>query len=247
MILMSKLEDILSKLYTNSTYMLYFYIILGSITLLLIILIIIASKKNKKKAKEASLIAENKPSEEPVLETKTPLEVTPMVDANLTKNISEEEPVKAPEMPIMEEKTPEVSETIMPSFPEETPIMDKQAPFEVKNDLTKEEIFPEFIPDKPEMADIKPIFPEEEKEDIKPVLLDDNLPKEKTIYEVIKEEPKNTAADDLRARLDQVRKQKQEASLSQTSEMNNLMKSVGLDDTMVMPNLKSEESKLLGR
>lgn len=104
---LDKLNNVLDKLYTNQESMIYFYIALGALAAILILLIIITSIRIKKTQKKIAK------SDEVLVETGTPKEVTPEIKTEPTEvktepsELVKEEPqiIEKPvvEQPIMDE------------------------------------------------------------------------------------------------------------------------------------------------
>jgi hypothetical protein len=294
---MDKIQDILNKIYTNEQYMLYFYIVLGSIALLLILLIIITSIKVKKNNKKQVAVSNE------IVNSKDET-ATVLPDSQILKDAKKEEVIKAEpiiETPIVNEikpieepiiKEPIKEEIVKPIVTNEEPSMpsfmfNREDKEEVKfnqldyqNDLFKEDREddkPKFIPnmekptvpifpeDIPVFKDPKPLSNDGSKsisellqEEVKPEPLNDinfanlneskeseefDLPKPKAVSEVVKESPKQINPEDIKSRLANLKNLKQ----NNNSELDDIMKSVGLDDTKSMVALNSEENKILGR
>lgn len=334
---MDKLQNLLEKLYTNETYMLYFYIGLGVVALVLIVLIIITSFKAKKRTKNEE-VAKEAPVTQNIDASAAP---TPEASSLITEETITKETIKPEETVKEQEEAPVYLDKQEPIFTEpvlpETKITEPEIkPEEIipesvlpeakieqndyrkmdyTNDFFKEEkatITPEFIPNNG--PEIKPIFPEEINEEVismpliepqlpgksiselikedtdfrpaplspvsiepeKPVVkeIDVEIPKVKTIDEVIKEdvkeekqpefktgepikteetvkkeEPsrKQPTPEEIRARLASLKNQKEETLNKADDELEDIMKSVGLEDTMVIPGLRNEEKKILGK
>lgn len=113
---LDKLNNVLDKLYTNQESMIYFYIALGAIAAILILLIIITSIRIKKTQKKIAK------SDEVLVETGTPKEVTPEIKTEPTEVKPEPTELVKEESQIIEE--PVVEQPIIEPAPlvEDTPV-----------------------------------------------------------------------------------------------------------------------------
>lgn len=131
---LDKLNNILDKLYTNQESMIYFYIALGALAAILILLIIITSIRIKKTQKKIAK------SDEVLVETGTPKEVTPEIKTEPTEVKPEPNELIKEEPQIIEE--PVVEQPIMdePVYKSELAPLVEDTPVEVQTENTVEPI-----------------------------------------------------------------------------------------------------------
>ena len=131
---LDKLNNILDKLYTNQESMIYFYIALGALAAILILLIIITSIRIKKTQKKIAK------SDEVLVETGTPKEVTPEIKTEPTEVKSEASELVKEEPQIIEK--PVVEQPIMdePVYKSEPAPLVEDTPVEVQTENTIEPI-----------------------------------------------------------------------------------------------------------
>lgn len=131
---LDKLNNILDKLYTNQESMIYFYIALGALAAILILLIIITSIRIKKTQKKIAK------SDEVLVETGTPKEVTPEIKTEPTEVKPEPNELIKEEPQIIEE--PVVEQPIMdePVYKSELAPLVEDIPVEVQTENTVEPI-----------------------------------------------------------------------------------------------------------
>ena len=131
---LDKLNNILDKLYTNQESMIYFYIALGALAAILILLIIITSIRIKKTQKKIAK------SDEVLVETGTPKEVTPEIKTEPTEVKPEPNELIKEEPQIIEEpvvEQPIMDEPVYKSAP--APLVE-DTPVEVQTENTIEPI-----------------------------------------------------------------------------------------------------------
>ena len=131
---LDKLNNILDKLYTNQESMIYFYIALGALAAILILLIIITSIRIKKTQKKIAK------SDEVLVETVTPKEVTPEIKTEPTEVKTEPSELVKEEPQIIEK--PVVEQPIMdePVYKSEPAPLVEDTPVEVQTENTIEPI-----------------------------------------------------------------------------------------------------------
>ena len=131
---LDKLNNVLDKLYTNQESMIYFYIALGVLAAILILLIIITSIRIKKTQKKIAK------SDEVLVETGTPKEVTPEIKTEPTEVKSGSSELVKEEPQIIEE--PVVEQPIMdePVYKSEPAPLVEDTPKEVQTENTIEPI-----------------------------------------------------------------------------------------------------------
>ena len=131
---LDKLNNILDKLYTNQESMIYFYIALGALAAILILLIIITSIRIKKTQKKIAK------SDEVLVETGTPKEVTPEIKTEPTEVKPESSELVKEEPQIIEE--PVVEQPLMdePVYKSEPAPLVEDTPVEVQTENTIEPI-----------------------------------------------------------------------------------------------------------
>ena len=152
---LDKLNNVLDKLYTNQESMIYFYIALGALAAILILLIIITSIRIKKTQKKI-----NK-SDEVVVETGTPKEVTPEVKLETTEVKKEEPVVSEPvitEVPTTEPIKEEIKEE-EPAYKSEVTIKQEETPTEVQTENTVEPVVEPVIEPVVETVKEEPVVP----------------------------------------------------------------------------------------
>lgn len=132
---LDKLNNILDKLYTNQESMIYFYIALGALAAILILLIIITSIRIKKTQKKIAK------SDEVLVETGTPKEVTPEIKTEPSEVKPEpNELVKEEEPQIIEEHTVEQPIMDEPVYKSEPAPLIEDTPIEAQTENTIEPI-----------------------------------------------------------------------------------------------------------
>lgn len=131
---LDKLNNILDKLYTNQESMIYFYIALGALAAILILLIIITSIRIKKTQKKIAK------SDEVLVETGTPKEVTPEIKTEPTEVKPEPNELIKEELQIIDE--PVVEQPLMdePVYKSEPAPLVEDTPVEVQTENTIEPI-----------------------------------------------------------------------------------------------------------
>lgn len=131
---LDKLNNILDKLYTNQESMIYFYIALGALAAILILLIIITSIRIKKTQKKIAK------SDEVLVETGTPKEVTPEIKTEPTEVKPEPNELIKEEPQIIDE--PVVEQPLMdePVYKSEPAPLVEDTPVEVQTENTIEPI-----------------------------------------------------------------------------------------------------------
>lgn len=131
---LDKLNNVLDKLYTNQESMIYFYIALGALAAILILLIIITSIRIKKTQKKIAK------SDEVLVETGTPKEVTPEIKTEPSEVKPEPNELVKEEPQIIEE--PVVEQPIMdePVYKSELAPLVEDIPVEVQTENTVEPI-----------------------------------------------------------------------------------------------------------
>lgn len=131
---LDKLNNVLDKLYTNQESMIYFYIALGALAAILILLIIITSIRIKKTQKKIAK------SDEVLIETGTPKEVTPEIKTEPTEVKPEPNELVKEEPQIIEE--PVVEQPLMdePVYKSEPVPLVEDTPKEVQTENTIEPI-----------------------------------------------------------------------------------------------------------
>ena len=131
---LDKLNNVLDKLYTNQESMIYFYVALGALAVILILFIIITSIRIKKTQKKIAK------SDEVLVETGTPKEVTPEIKTEPTEVKPESSELVKEEPQIIEE--PVVEQPIMdePVYKSEPAPLVEDTPVEVQTENTIEPI-----------------------------------------------------------------------------------------------------------
>ena len=225
--------------------------------------------KETNEVKEASEEVVEEDKEEPIitenafpLEEETPVAETPPVEVAPVAPLPVEEPTAPTEEPVKEEDTIEKVE--LSAFPEDTilAVDTNLKEEEVKeepltNTMIKESFF-EDLNNKMEPKTTSDVYLE--KEDGKPLIEDFKIdsmeeteePKEIEIpgidEDLFTREETSNNNEDLKSRLELLKEKKKEEILNEDlvkdGELENLMKAVGLEDTMVIPKLKDEEDVL---
>ena len=131
---LDKLNNILDKLYTNQESMIYFYIALGALAAILILLIIITSIRIKKTQKKIAK------SDEVLVETGTPKEVTPEIKTEPTEIKPEASELVKEEPQIIEEPVVEQPIIDEPVYKSEPAPLVEDTPKEVQTENTIEPI-----------------------------------------------------------------------------------------------------------
>ena len=216
---LDKLNNILDKLYTNQESMIYFYIALGALAAFLIILIIITSIRIKKTQKKIAK------SDEVLVETGTPKEVTPEIKTEPSEVKPEPNELVKEEEPQITEK-PAVEQHIMdePVYKSEPAPLIEDTPIEVQTEKTIEPITEPvvetikeepIIEELPEM-ELPKINENKESDDISKLINSNDEPivlTDASISELPTEEVKTEESDleqtktlvDLRNRLNNIR------------------------------------------
>ena len=131
---LDKLNNILDKLYTNQESMIYFYIALGALAAILILLIIITSIRIKKTQKKIAK------SDEVLVETGTPKEVTPEIKTEPTEVKPESSELVKEEPQIIGEPVVEQPLMAEPVYKSEPAPLVEDTPVEVQTENTIEPI-----------------------------------------------------------------------------------------------------------
>lgn len=215
---LDKLNNVLDKLYTNQESMIYFYIALGALAAILILLIIITSIRIKKTQKKIAK------SDEVLVETGTPKEVTPEIKTEPTEVKPEASELVKEEPQIIEEHAVEQPIMDEPVYKSEPAPLVEDTPKEVQTENTIEPITEPvvetikeepIIEELPEM-ELPKINENKESNEIsklinsndEPIVLTDasisELPTEEVIIEESELEQTKTLVD-LRNRLNNIR------------------------------------------
>lgn len=313
---MEKINNFLNSIYGDNQSMMYFYIILGAIALFFIVLIIITIVSNKKGNKKEEIITkeEVKPSKEEHVEREENLTETQVFNKILMEDKPEysneldlkpeikevpesiEEPKDLPktdnsvEEPVVEpivSQIPEIEEAKEEIVnAESAEVKETSSISEVETDnilspINEDKAF-NFYVEKAEPLHDEPVKTEESdgfeksiidliKEEpqknpisdfseytiempmVKPIDVDDYL-KEREQEEVAIEEKKEPTKeekvvfsnDELKDRLAKL-KEKKQVKKEEKDGLEDLMKAVGLEDTMVIPQINDEEKVILGK
>lgn len=246
---MEKIDSFIEKLYGNGQ-MLQFYLILGAIALFFAVLIIITLVQNKpkvKKQEEVKQEEEPKVQEEPVVEENTELfkeeeEKDSLTDTEVFNNI------------LIDDKEENYASKMTPS-PVDNPVSIEEEPIEEEitdNDLFVEKgeeveeapVEPEEVEASPEDKTISELFSEPEEEEI-PTVQSVEIEEVSSLSEPEDKGPVILTNSEIEDRLAKLRSSHEEEKVEEKDQgLADLMKAVGLEDTMVIPKMEDGESKL---
>ena len=259
---MEKINGFLNKIYGNAQNMMYFYIILGALALFFVILIIItliqSSKENKKvkKNEEKEIVKESK--EENIKPIENNKEIVQPDEKTINVNLNSEKEINEPKI---EENIDDRVYFEEPTTKEPNVYLDKNDLFEETKEIKFDNLF------ETKTNETTDLFKEESKKEdytiempkVKTIDIDDYLfrrEEQESKIEVPKENQEETSLnkeesvtvsnDELKARLAKLNTKSEVTNNENDPALENLMKAVGLEDTMVIPKMKDEKS-ILGK